>query len=183
MTTAAPGLPNAMAPRLRVSENRRFLVTEQGAPFFWLGDTYRYGAHMPWYERLDAPGARQMKPLRALLESRPFLSRIPYQSLLVGALGDDDGHLQATRDADGSYALVYSPLGRPVTLDLAGLGQGPFRAWWCDPRTGASSPAGESTLAAAVHEFVPPSAGEDHDWGLVVDREERSFAPPGRAKP
>ncbi|MBR5760106.1 MAG: DUF4038 domain-containing protein, partial [Thermoguttaceae bacterium] len=26
-------------PRLKVSENRRFLVTEDGAPFFWLGDT------------------------------------------------------------------------------------------------------------------------------------------------
>src|ERR671910_3128287 len=26
-------------PRLRVSENRRFLVTATGAPFFWLGDT------------------------------------------------------------------------------------------------------------------------------------------------
>src|SRR3954466_15094563 len=26
-------------PRLRVSENRRFLVTADGRPFFWLGDT------------------------------------------------------------------------------------------------------------------------------------------------
>src|ERR1041384_942395 len=27
------------APRLKVSGNKRFLVTEQGDPFFWLGDT------------------------------------------------------------------------------------------------------------------------------------------------
>ena len=26
-------------PRITVSENRRFLVTETGAPFFWLADT------------------------------------------------------------------------------------------------------------------------------------------------
>ena len=26
-------------PYIRVSENRRFLVTETGVPFFWLGDT------------------------------------------------------------------------------------------------------------------------------------------------
>src|SRR5262245_16705404 len=26
-------------PKLRVGENRRFLVTEKGEPFFWLGDT------------------------------------------------------------------------------------------------------------------------------------------------
>src|SRR5215469_8630224 len=26
-------------PKLKVSENKRFLVTEDGKPFFWLGDT------------------------------------------------------------------------------------------------------------------------------------------------
>ena len=26
-------------PKLKVSENNRFIVTEDGAPFFWLGDT------------------------------------------------------------------------------------------------------------------------------------------------
>jgi hypothetical protein len=30
---------NLLLPRLKVSENKRFLVTENGDPFFWLGDT------------------------------------------------------------------------------------------------------------------------------------------------
>ena len=30
---------NRVLPRIRVSDNGRFLVTEDGAPFFWLGDT------------------------------------------------------------------------------------------------------------------------------------------------
>src|SRR5512134_146484 len=34
-SSAAAGPP----PRLKVSENRRFLVTEDGRPFFYLGDT------------------------------------------------------------------------------------------------------------------------------------------------
>ena len=29
----------APLPRLKVSENKRYLVTEDGKPFFWLGDT------------------------------------------------------------------------------------------------------------------------------------------------
>ncbi|MGH7226082.1 MAG: DUF4038 domain-containing protein, partial [Gemmataceae bacterium] len=38
------GLPTVHAegrqlPKLKVSENRRFLITEKGEPFFWLGDT------------------------------------------------------------------------------------------------------------------------------------------------
>ena len=32
-------LSPAAMPRLKVSENHRFLVTEDGRPFFWLGDT------------------------------------------------------------------------------------------------------------------------------------------------
>src|SRR5262245_2103933 len=30
---------NAAMPRLKVSDNKHFLVTEHGKPFFWLGDT------------------------------------------------------------------------------------------------------------------------------------------------
>ena len=33
------GLAETSLPRLRVSDNHRFLVIENGAPFFWLGDT------------------------------------------------------------------------------------------------------------------------------------------------
>ena len=34
-----PGTNSELCPELRISENRRFLVTERGDPFFWLGDT------------------------------------------------------------------------------------------------------------------------------------------------
>ncbi|MHC1767110.1 MAG: DUF4038 domain-containing protein [Verrucomicrobiia bacterium] len=40
MTTlecSAAGVPDL--PRVQVSENRRFLVTADGKPFFWLADT------------------------------------------------------------------------------------------------------------------------------------------------
>jgi len=37
--TDAQGPPRRALPRLRVSESGRFLVTEDGRPFFYLGDT------------------------------------------------------------------------------------------------------------------------------------------------
>ena len=38
---------------------------------------------MPWYEAIDQPGAAQMQHARALLESRPFLTRIPDPDIIV----------------------------------------------------------------------------------------------------
>src|SRR5829696_3180637 len=51
---AAASPAPAAAPRLKVSENRRFLVKEDGSPFFYLGDT-------AWelFHRLDREGAEQ----------------------------------------------------------------------------------------------------------------------------
>ena len=47
-------------PRIRVSDNRRFLVTENGLPFFWLGDT-------AWelFHRLDRQQAEHFLKNRA----------------------------------------------------------------------------------------------------------------------
>ncbi len=36
---AAPAFAQSPLPRLKVSDNKRFLVTADGEPFFWLGDT------------------------------------------------------------------------------------------------------------------------------------------------
>ena len=40
LVAALPAASSAQTlPRLQVSENKRFLVTADGRPFFWLGDT------------------------------------------------------------------------------------------------------------------------------------------------
>ena len=38
---------------------------------------------MPWYEAIERPGAAQMQHGRALMESRPFLTRVPDPSIIV----------------------------------------------------------------------------------------------------
>jgi hypothetical protein len=45
LATALAGA--APLPRLKVSDNKRFLVTETGQPFFWLGDTAWWIRHLP----------------------------------------------------------------------------------------------------------------------------------------
>ncbi|MFZ5828535.1 MAG: glycoside hydrolase family 140 protein [Planctomycetota bacterium] len=132
------------------------------------GETYRYGAHIPWYESLDAPGARQMIHLRRLMEAHSLFDRIPDQSLISGDPGKGDDHLQATRASDGSYAMVYSPRGKAISVDMSKLAGVGVQAYWFDPRTGERKSAGRKT-AEGVESFAPPTQGDGNDWVLLLE--------------
>lgn len=100
---------------------------------------YRQGINnplLPWSDAINQPGAAQMQHARALRESRPFLTRIPDDEVLVaGSIptsmpGTGRYHFAATRDAGGSYAMVYAPVGRPFTVRRSTI-TGPKVAAWC----------------------------------------------------
>ena len=135
-------------------------------------------ARTPWREALLLPGAAQMSHLRALLESRPFLSRIPDQSLLLSEVGAGGDHVQATRDTDGSYAFIYSPAGLAFTLDTASLSGETLAAWWFDPRTGSAQSLGLFPRTPS-QTWTPPTDLDGPDWVLVLDDAARDFPPPG----
>jgi len=137
-------------------------------------------ARTPWREAKDLPGAGQMRHLRALLESRPVLIRVPDQSLLASDPGRGTDHVQATRAGDGSYALIYSASGKPFRVDLDQLSGERLRASWYDPRKG--TPVAIGTLPrGGKKEFRPPSQGKGHDWVLILDDEAKSYPEPGEA--
>jgi hypothetical protein len=71
------------------------------------------GPLMYWKQAILRPGAIEMQYVRALLESRPYLSRVPDQSIVVDPLDGAD-HISATR-GDG-YLFVYSAQGRKFTV-------------------------------------------------------------------
>ena len=148
-------------------------------------DTSRFpavtSARTPWRDALKLPGADQIRHLRALIESRPFLTRVPDQALLVSGGGAGADHIQATRNADGGYAFVYSPSGVPFTVDAAPLTGATLAAWWFDPRTGRAAAGGRFTGAETLR-FTPPTSGDDQDWVLVLDDARRNYPPPGTAR-
>ncbi len=130
-----------------------------------------------WYDVLDLPGASELIHARRLMESRPFLSRVPDQSLIVPADYPDTDYIAATR-GDG-YAFVYFPTGRSAVINLQMLGAGGIHSFWYDPRTG------ESTLIETIDEigpfrFTPPSGGKGNDWILILDDVSKGFFLPGQ---
>ncbi|MCX6379766.1 MAG: glycoside hydrolase family 140 protein [Armatimonadetes bacterium] len=133
-------------------------------------------ARRAWQEALRLPGAGQMQYARALLESRPFFTRIPDQKLITSEVGTGTDHVQATRDTAGSYAFIYVPSGKPVGVALEHLSAKTLRASWYDPRTGVAQTIGEFP-AKGAHTFTPPSGGPD--WVLVLDDTAKQYPAPG----
>jgi hypothetical protein len=119
-----------------------------------------------------------MKHVRALVEARPYLSRVPDQSLVADSLEGLD-RIAATR-GDG-YAMVYSAQGRKFTVNMGKIGAAKLVARWYNPRTGTSEAAGEFD-GAGTTEFTPPSEGFGSDWVLVLDDASKNFAMPGAGK-
>jgi hypothetical protein len=141
---------------------------------------------LPWYEAIDQPGAGQMQFGRRLIESRPILTRVPDDSIIVtdrvatSIPGAGRYRFVATRDEAGSYALVYAPVGRPFSVHLKAIKGPKVKAWWYNPRNGKATLIGEFSNDGD-RRFVPPEPGEMLDWVLVLDDPSRNYPPPGSA--
>jgi hypothetical protein len=139
---------------------------------------------MPWFEAIDQPGASQMQHARRLLESRPVLTRVPDDTVVVedrvptSVPGAGRYRFVATRDSEGRYAMVYAPAGRPFRVRMTAVRGPRLKAWWFDPRDGKATPIGEFPTDGE-RTFAPPAPGEGLDWVLVLDDAAAGFGPPG----
>ncbi|HEY7118860.1 MAG TPA: DUF4038 domain-containing protein [Tepidisphaeraceae bacterium] len=122
-----------------------------------------------WKDALNLPGANQLKFLRALVESRPYFSRVPDQSVVVSNAYSGTDHIQATRDAGGAFAMVYSGSGKSFTVNMSKITAGRVTAAWYNPRTGKSTAIGRFD-DVGTRTFVPPTQGYGQDWVLTLDR-------------
>ena len=138
------------------------------------------GQRGDWRDALPAPGATQMRHLRRLIESRPFLTQVPDQSLLANSETSPLEHLAALRGQ--GYALVYTPTGKPFRVRLDRLSGREVQAWWFDPRTGEPRAAGRFACEGE-REFTPPGQpGAGNDWVMALDDPARHLSAPGSAR-
>lgn len=133
-----------------------------------------------WINAIDRPGAFQVGYLRRLLESRPVLSRVPDNSLIVSGQGEKGERMEAFRAADYSYAMVYLPVGKKVSIDLRKMPKG-LSAWWFNPRDASSQKIGLSEQKE-VMELAPPTTGVGNDWVLVIDDAGKKYKMPFSTK-
>lgn len=133
------------------------------------------GPHIYWQEAMELPGANQMIFLRKLVESRPFLDRIPDQSVVVENNEAAAERIQATRGKD--YAFIYVATGKPFTVVLGKISGATLNAAWYNPRKG------EIIKLAGINntgkqKFNPPSTGYGQDWVLILDDAAKNYVLP-----
>ncbi len=130
-----------------------------------------------WYDVLDLPGASQLIYARKLIESRPFLSRIPDQSLIGSGYYPETDYIVASR-GDG-YAFIYFPTGWEAEIMLDKIEATSLTAYWFNPRTGEAKLLG-TFPGSGSKKFTPPSNGRGNDWILVLDNSEKNYVIPGK---
>lgn len=86
--------------------------------------------------------------------------------------------LVATRDVDRTYAMIYTPAGRPFSVWMDAIAGPEVKAWWYNPRNGAATAIGTFDNTGA-RQFTPPDPGEMLDWVLVLDDAARNYPAPG----
>lgn len=125
-----------------------------------------YGSKELWTSAINAPGAGQMVHLKTLMLSRPFLERVPDQSLIADN-GEKYERLIATRGKN--YAFIYTYTGRNFTVNLGKIEGDKVKASWFNPRDGKTTEAGEFDNKG-TKEFNPPGEKkEGNDWVLILD--------------
>ncbi|MBI4664580.1 MAG: glycoside hydrolase family 140 protein [Verrucomicrobia bacterium] len=146
---------------------------------FWQPDRKPISsARTEWRKAIDQPGAFQMGYARKLLESRPYQKLVPDQSLLTGEPGEGAEYLCAASASDGSFGLVYTPMGKSFSLKVGKFVGSRIKAQWFDPRDGSLKLIGEFPTLGA-QQFTPPSQGRGNDWLLVVDASTQKAGGPG----
>jgi hypothetical protein len=139
---------------------------------------------MPWNEAIHQPGANQMQFGRKLLESRPLAERVPDNEIIVtdrvasAVPGAGRYRFAATRDAAGSYAMIYVPVGRKFRVRLDKISGSTVKGWWFNPRDGKAEAIGEFPNTGE-REFISPAPGEQLDWILVLEDASKGYSVPG----
>ena len=126
----------------------------------------------PWQEALDLPGANQMRHLRALIEAKPYLTRIPDPALLKQGPKEEWRHVAVTSDRapgqkNATFIMAYFPHNVEAVFDTSVLAKPRMDVAWFDPRTGQTHGQGPRDNSGEL-KIAPPAERHPIDWVLVL---------------
>lgn len=149
----------------------------------------RIWADVTWEEALEHPGSGELIHLRRLMESRPFLTRIPDQEILLGENPSHaSDHIRVTRDgtpgnSDATYIMAYIPYVRGFGINTTVLRGERLKIWWYSPATGRAFPQAtvDNTGEIRFSNWQSPvrEGMGGPDWVVVIDDASAGYDAPG----
>jgi hypothetical protein len=125
-----------------------------------------------WQKALNSEGAHTLIYLYNLFDACAWPKLVPDFANTFFTSGINSAAEQAVAAVarDGSFALLYMPTARSVTINLAQLGGPKTKIHWYDPSNGRlSETSGSPFTTSGIHTFIPASnnASGHSDWVLI----------------
>ena len=174
------GLHDSLAPRWTADDVRRYAywsVFAGGAGFTYGENSIMqfkktqtkdnaFGAVKTWKETIDAVGANQMKYVKQLMLSKPFLNRTPAQEIILNQ-GEKYNYLTALRVKGATYVYTYT--GREMEIKMGEYAGKKVKCSWFDPRNGEYLAIGEFENKGTKKFDPPGNVKQGNDWVLVME--------------
>lgn len=127
-----------------------------------------------WRRAMDQEGARTMRHFRTLFDGRSWWNLQPDVNgvLLTSGAGAGADRATAALAMDGSFALIYTPSVRELTVNVGQLAGPKVATRWYDPTSGAYAVIpGSPVSASGAHIWRPRghNARGSGDWVLVLE--------------
>ena len=105
-----------------------------------------------------------------------MLDRIPDNTILLKGQGDKAEHIESFRSADNSYAMIYLPVGKSITINIPYFPE-KIVAWWFNPKDASVQKIGVMENKSTL-EFTTPTIGPGNDWVLIIDDAKMAYSAP-----
>jgi Protein of unknown function (DUF4038)/Putative collagen-binding domain of a collagenase len=149
-----------------------------------------------WQSHLNTQAVTELGYFKSLMTSVAWYNLVPDQNhtLLTAGYGmfnDNDVHISqndyatAAKSADGSLAVIYTPVAHTLTVAMGNFG-GPVTAQWFDPTNAIfQTVAGSPFPNSGSHDFTTPgnNHGGDGDWILLLQSQAGSPTPTATSTP
>jgi hypothetical protein len=112
--------------------------------------------------------------MKRMLESFPWETLVPDQSLLKNDNPEDAGYQVAAVSKSKDLLIAYTPYGRKFKIDLTQFAAKSLTAFWFNPRDATRIKIGNVNNEGTT-EFVPYTAGPETDWVLVIADSAKSW--------
>ena len=151
----------------------------------FMGNFPLYEFSAGWQQAMDNVASCEMANLRRLLDSRPWETFVPNDTIVLagaGTIATSDPaqyYVTAARTPDGSSLWAYIPTGRTIKIDMSKIAGIKAQTWWYSPRTGMSTAIGKYDTSGGRFFTTPTSEGASQDWILVADDASLNLPPPG----